>query len=296
MMSRPLAMLLASCLTPLLLVALFWSYARVVEPRWVEETHWELRAEHWKGRPLRLAVLADLHARPGDGAYLDRLVARTLAAQPDVVLLLGDYVNNPAKGESMEPEQLSRHLSPLMQVPCFAVLGNHDRQYGVKAMRRMLEDMGACVLEGKVHALPIGGDVLHLGGICHLEYYSWPQKLEDPLPGDEETFIMLMHCPPGYRPVTMGHTATLCGHRHGGQLCLPGGISFMRIDRRLPQEILRGVGEKNGKLYYVSRGLGMSRLRLRFCSRPELLFVELVPGQEGGEAKQEESREKHPIR
>ncbi len=280
-MSRTLAVLLASCLFPFFILPGVLLYAYCLEPRWIEETHWELRAENWRGRPLRLAVLADLHARPEDGDYLDDIVRRTLAARPDVILLLGDYVNNPLMSESMDVETLGRHLSPLMQVPCFAVLGNHDEDFGAGRVRNMLRSIGVHLLEGSIQALPIGGDTLHLGGIRHVDYYELPQKLRQPLPDASETFILISHAPPGKEPMQMGHTATLCAHRHGGQICLPGGIPLTRINRYIPRVAVQGEERVEGKRLYITRGLGMSQLCLRLFSRPELLFVELLPGGQG---------------
>ncbi len=279
--SRPLLAFSAAVLSSLLLLVGVLVYGRCVEPRWVEETHWPLHAPHWQGAPLRLAVLADFHARSGDGEYLDTLVRQTLAAKPDVVLLLGDYVNEPRLGDSMDVATLGRHLSPLSQLPCYAVLGNHDVDYGVKAVRSMLEGFGARVIEGEVQALEVGGDTLYLAGMRCLCSFDTPgHKLV--LPQDKPvTCLMLSHSPVGGYFAPKGVTATLAGHTHGGQVCLPGGIPLVRPDRRVRWDEMVGELSLKGKPVYVSRGLGTSMVPVRLFCRPELLLVELS-GKERG--------------
>ncbi len=273
--TRSLLALAASFLSSLLLLLGILLYARYVEPRRVEESHWVLKAEHWQGRPLRLVVLSDLHARSGDGAFLDALVQQTLAARPDAVFLLGDLINDPALGDFMEAETLGRHLAALSPVPCFAVLGNHDYDYGAPRIRAMLQSIGAQVMEGRVHALEVGGDTLYITGMRCLCQFRTPGKLEE-LPRQRPvTSLLLTHSPVGARYAPEGTTATLAGHTHGGQVCLPGGIPLLRPDSRVRWEEMKGELMTQGRPVYVSRGLGMSQLPLRLFCRPELVVVEL---------------------
>ncbi len=276
MFIRPLTALIATCISSMLLLVGGALYARYLEPRWVEETRWEITSEQWQGRPLRLAVLTDLHARASDGEYLDELVRRTLAARPDAVLLLGDYINEPRLGDSMDAETLAGHLSPLAQVPCFAVLGNHDYDYGAETMRSMLQRIGAEVLEGRVQALETGGGTLYLSGIRCLCTFDTPGQLAaKPEGAADGPLLMLSHSPAGAYYAPEEATAVVCGHTHGGQVCLPGGIPILRPDARVAWGDMAGAIEVKGKPVYVCRGLGTSMLPLRFCCRPELVVVEL---------------------
>ncbi len=275
-MYRPLLALLLTCLSTLILLAGLTLYGRFVEPHWVEESHWELNCPHWKGRPLRLAVVADLHAKADEGAYLDELVLRVLAAKPDAVLLLGDYMNEKRLGNSMEPGTLGRHLSPLAQLPCFAVFGNHDYQYGLNTLRDMLQGFGAEVIDGKTQAFEVGGDTLYLSGMRCQCAFDTPGSISDqPAAGAKATWLLLCHSPSGAHYAPQGVTATLAAHTHGGQVCLPGGMPILRPDRRVGWEEMQGSFETLGKPVYVTRGLGTSMMPVRLFCRPELLFVEM---------------------
>ncbi len=251
------------------------SYGYFIESHWVEETHRELRAEHWRGRPLRLAVIADLHARRGDGDYIDLIVRRTIEARPDVVLMLGDYINRPEYGNSMDLETLRRHLAPLMQLPCYAIIGNHDYIHGEEAVCAMLQSFGVRVMEGKVHGLDIGGDTLYIGGVRSLYEYDMPGEVAELPEKEDVTHIILTHSPTGAKGALPETTAVLAAHTHGGQICLPGGIPLIGMLRHIPWREMQGIIREVSCPIFVTRGLGMSKMPLRLFCRPELLFVEL---------------------
>ena len=270
-----LALLLTLLAFPLSLAGLVL-YARYIEPYWVEEVTWDLPCARWKGRPLKLAVLADLHAKPGDGAYLDGIVQRTLDSKPDAVLMLGEFLGGHSAEQAMELTELAEHLRPLAALPCFAVCGNHDYYHGVGKVRAMLKGLGIQSLESKRAALEVGGDTLYLGGVRCLCTFSSPA----PVPGlpeedKEAAFILLSHSPVGGRYAKPGTTATLAGHSHGGQVCLPGGIPIIRPDERMRWSEVKGAFTEQGRPVYVTRGLGSSILPFRLFCRPELTFVTL---------------------
>ncbi len=275
LVSRSLFALALALLSTLLLGVGALLYARYIEPRWVEESHYSLQAPHWKGRPLRFVVLSDFHAKLGDEAYLDSIVARTLAAKPDFVLLLGDYLQESRFGNAMPPAALEHHLTPLAQLPCFAVLGNHDYDEHTAAIRAALQSFGAQLLDGKVQALELGGDTLHLSGMRCLCRFDTPGQPEE-LPQDTPvTSLLLTHSPSGAWFAPEGTTATFAGHTHGGQVCLPGGIPILRPDKRVRWEEMKGEMSIKGKPVYVTRGLGTSVMPLRFWCRPEMVVVEM---------------------
>ncbi len=270
-----LALLLTLLAFPLFLVALV-CYARYIEPYWVEEVAWDLPCAAWKGRPVKLAVVADLHAKPGDGDFIDSVVQRILDAKPDAVLMLGDFMSGHNAEQSMDLSELAEHLRPLAGLPCFAVCGNHDYYHGIAGVRAMLQSLGVPSLEGKRAALEVGGDTLYLGGVRCLCHFYRPGTVPA-LPEDDKdaALLLLSHSPAGARYAKPGTTATLAGHTHGGQVCLPGGIPFIRPDNRVRWEEVAGAYEEQGRPVYVTRGLGSSILPFRLFCRPELTFVML---------------------
>jgi predicted MPP superfamily phosphohydrolase len=80
----------------------------------------------------------------------------------------------------------------------------------------------------------------------------------------------LSHTPEVYRQAAhAGYDAFLCGHTHGGQICLPGGIP-LTLDARCPRRLGRGAWRHQSMQGYTSAGAGTSIVNLRFNCPPEI--------------------------
>jgi uncharacterized protein len=62
------------------------------------------------------------------------------------------------------------------------------------------------------------------------------------------------------------------GHTHGGQVGIPG-IRRPVID--VPERYASGPAEEEGRHLFVSRGVGTSRLPIRFLAPPEVPLLDL---------------------
>jgi predicted MPP superfamily phosphohydrolase len=73
----------------------------------------------------------------------------------------------------------------------------------------------------------------------------------------------------------------LAGHVHGGQVALPYYGALLTLSK-FGKRFERGLyPDADGFPMYVSRGIGMEggrAPRVRFCARPEVALIELVPG------------------
>ena len=103
-----------------------------------------------------------------------------------------------------------------------------------------------------------------------------PQPLYPKVAG-EAMRIVLTHSPvrlESLRP--FGPEVVLCGHTHGGQICLPffGSLTtHSDADRRKSA----GLVELGGCRVYISSGMGEGRaLPIRILSRPELTEIVIV--------------------
>jgi uncharacterized protein len=102
---------------------------------------------------MRLAAVADLHARAGDE---DRIAAllRGLRDEADVLALAGDLTDH---GRSEEMESLVRGVHDV-EIPVVAVLGNHDHEGGhEKDLFRMLGSAGIHILDRRRPTVAIDG-------------------------------------------------------------------------------------------------------------------------------------------
>lgn len=158
---------------------------------------------------------------------------------------------------------------------CFATLGNHD----TLRMIEPLEAMGIRVLGNESVRISRGGSEIHITGIDDVEaYYSeWSGKalVESP----EGFKIALAHSP------SMAEEAAgaefdlyLCGHTHGGQIALPGGIPIATRMRGGHRRRASGLWRVGAMLGITSNGCGTSILPVRFNAAPEVVLLTLRVG------------------
>ena len=150
-------------------------------------------------RPVRLLYASDLHLT-GTDFVSERVAAAVAEERPDAVLLGGDLVEGAAGRDCLERmiKELVRHA------PVLAVEGNHDRFWGVSAVR-------AAVRAGGGHWL-LDEPVL-LGGLRLVARTH--------APADEAPTCLVGHDPADL-PAAASHGVrlVLAGHLHGGQLVL----------------------------------------------------------------------------
>src|SRR5690348_15212925 len=134
-------------------VAAAAAWATVVEPRRLRVRRVEVEVEGWPAAldDLKIALVADLHAgAPYVGEErVEQVVAAVNRARPDMVALLGDYVDpNVTFGGEVAPEAVARRLGELeAPLGSFAVLGNHDWKNDGDRVRHALREQLIDVLE-----------------------------------------------------------------------------------------------------------------------------------------------------
>jgi predicted MPP superfamily phosphohydrolase len=215
---------------------------------------------------LRLLHLSDLHVE-NNLALVDVLLERLPGIPADLCLLTGDY-----RAETEGPWDLAMHelarLRRALPAPAFAVLGNHD----CLEMLPHFEAMDLPVLLNEGRTLEIRGAPLHVAGVDDPHYYQshdLDRALADRPHG--APCVLLSHATVLHREAeAAGVDLMLSGHTHGGQFCLPGGISLLN-NTRSPRRLLRGAWRHGRLAGYTSRGVGCTGLPLRFHCPPEIV-------------------------
>lgn len=111
-------------------------------------------------RPIRLALVADLHCRPETQQQLREGLAPA-NDEADVLLLGGDLCN---MGRAEEGRALQEVLRPI-RIPMVAVLGDHDYHSGlVGNLVAMLTDVGVHLLQGSAHVARVNGETVGIVG------------------------------------------------------------------------------------------------------------------------------------
>jgi hypothetical protein len=230
-------------------------------------------------RPLRVAFLSDLHSgsHRGDVERLRDIILEAGAFAPDVALFGGDYVNMQVFGGGRIPPATIADLLGLVQAPHgrFAVLGNHDYDYGSGEVARALRARGIDVIDHDRRTLTIAGHAIDIIGLPDARNITDAgRKLLSDVSSSRPT-IILAHDPAWFATVPRGPHLTVSGHTHGGQIALPG-VGAIVNSSAAPLRWSRGHIIEDGRHLYVSAGLGTSGIPLRIGVPPEYAVIDIT--------------------
>jgi len=216
--------------------------------------------------------LSDLHL---DG--MPELVDLTLDALGDrsfdLCVLTGDYrteLHGPIGPTMRSLERLVDGVRTRHGV--LGILGNHDDCHMVAPM----EAMGIRMLVNESVSIERGGARITVIGTDDVHYYYTDQALHAlERAGDAAFSIGLVHSPELYDVAAgFGVDLYLCGHTHGGQVCLPGGIPIITHLNR-GRRYFRGVWQVGAMRGVTHCGTGTSGIPIRFNTRGEILVHHL---------------------
>jgi uncharacterized protein len=229
-------------------------------------------------RPLRIAFLSDLHSgsHTDDATRLAGIVAEAARHAPDLALYGGDFVNlMPFGGGRVPPTAIATVLAALKApLGCFAVLGNHDRNYGAAEVTEALQANGIAVLLDSMREVFFEGVRIGVAGIHDSRRDRASARALLAGLGRERPTIVLAHDPWWFSHIPDGPHLMLAGHTHGGQICLPG-IGALRNASWAPLAWSYGLVEAGERRMYVTSGLGCSNLPLRIGVPPEFVLLDI---------------------
>jgi uncharacterized protein len=232
-------------------------------------------------RPLRIAFLSDFHTgcHADDLARLRSIIAEAASHRPDLALYGGDFVNMMAFGGGRVPPRVIAAILATLEAPLgrFAVLGNHDYDYGADEIADALRANGIAVLEDERCSLNVGGAAIDLVGIPDARVHRGRAAALLNEAAGRGPSIVLAHDPYWFAHLPGGPHLMLAGHTHGGQICLPGVGPLINMSKA-PLAWTHGLVIADGRHMYVTSGLGMSGLPLRLGIAPEWVLVDVMAG------------------
>lgn len=217
-----------------------------------------------------LLHLSDLHLDMS-ADFVHALIERVRAVDYDLCVLTGDYRYR-TRGPYQPALDGLAQLRPHLKGKVYAVLGNHDTIRMVPGM----EDLGIRVLLNESVRIERHGAAIHLAGIDDAHYYRVDNlhKAAHDIP-HEDISILLSHTPEPYRNAAHADfRVMLCGHTHGGQICLPGGFPLI-TDCDCPRAFARGPWRYHELVGYTSVGAGSSIVDVRLNCPPEITLHRL---------------------
>ncbi len=216
--------------------------------------------------------LTDLHI-DGLAALTDKLSESLRHVEVDLCVLTGDYRFGVSGPCDTVYANMARLLSGVKaRYGIVGVLGNHDAAEMVPEFARM----GVRILMNEALEVQHDSQNLWLLGLDDPHHYGCddlPGALRD-VPQDAFT-ILLVHTPELIEEAQQsGVNLYLCGHTHGGQVCLPF-IKPLITHTRCPRKYTRGVWHYKSLQGFTNSGAGCSGVTVRFHCPPEIGLIAL---------------------
>lgn len=270
-----------------------WGF--LIEPNLLFVNNYDIKIKNWNPalNNFRIVVIGDIHGGSNfiDEAKIRKVVELANEQQPDMIVLLGDYVSERMfnrKKLNMSIETVAENLKGL-QAPLgvYAVLGNHDGYFNIPKIRQALEVDGYQVLENEAVSIEKNGQKLRIVGLPDLLSTNTPKNGIpnakaglDMLNDKTGNVIVLAHNPDDIANVTMGSQISpdlalfLAAHTHGGQVRIPF-IGALIVPTQMGRKYSFGHFYRNGVDVFITTGIGTSILPVRFNDPPEIAVLNI---------------------
>lgn len=187
--------------------------------------------------------------------------------KPDFIFLTGDFMIRRNSTSLLEP-----YLKVIQQsaIPTYAVLGNNDY---------LLRPVAICTDFLKEYNIPVLrnewielDDFVLIGIDDYCTHHHHINQSFKGVPKDKPSIVMT-HDPNIIPDIDQHFELLLSGHLHGKQFNLPFLFYLTNKGPLAKQGIFKGLHVDNGRYFYISKGLGQSRLNLRFGVRSEVSVI-----------------------
>jgi len=218
----------------------------------------------------RILFISDLHI-DGMPELLPIIANQIRNLTYDICILGGDYRYYHRGSVDIVLQYMSKLIAILREKsPVYGILGNHDEY----AIAEKMCELGVRMLLNE--AVQLFESSLYLIGLDDCHYYG-----ADDLKGAMSQLpsscckILVCHSPELFKEAAAAQIELyIAGHTHGGQICLPGGISIVS-NAKTPYSLKKGRWEWQQMRGYTSKGVGCSMLPVRFYCPPEITLITL---------------------
>ncbi|MEI5889981.1 metallophosphoesterase [Bacillus cereus] len=257
-------------------------YATEIERKLITVTWNEVKSSNLpkEFNNKKIVQFSDVHLGPEFSLkQLDSLVEKMNELHPDIVVFTGDLIDK--FGTYNEEREEAKKILKEIHAPLgkYAVFGNHDRGGGGSLFyKKYMEEAGFSVLVNEVQKIKAdNGNYITISGLD--DFLLGKPQIDPTLKNlKQQDFNMLLVHEPDVVDKVARYPVDfqMSGHSHGGQVQIP--FVGPLITTKLAESYVEGMYELEGKnkpLYlYVNRGIGTTRMPVRFWSVPEIsVFV-----------------------
>ncbi len=220
----------------------------------------------------RILLLTDLHLDGLEG-LIDKVIQLLESQKIDLCLIGGD-IRYKTYGEiSVCVKRMKKLIQSLEVYDGFlGVLGNHD----CLEMIPDFEETGVIMLVNDNWSIEREDSSIWIMGVDDPHYYRLDDAREAARDVPAADFsIFLAHSPEAFKgAMDVGADLYLCGHTHGGQICIFEGSPIL-TNSRAPRFTAVGEWAFQSMKGYTSRGVGPSSIPIRFNCPGEVSVITL---------------------
>ncbi len=257
-------------------------YAVAIEPNRLIINEQTITVKHWDKElnGFKIVAISDIHGGSNfiDEAKLQEIVKTVNAQNPDIIVLLGDYVSQSegkkSKALKMSVETMTENLRGFKaNFGVYGIIGNHDWWYDEAKVRTEFEKIGVKILENTSSDIEVKGKTVRIIGIEDF----WKKRVinqdsVNSLIGDKQNVIGITHNPDAFEFTSDKISLLLAGHTHGGQVWLPIIQAPLPVAKR---KYTVGHIFEDGRHLFVTKGIGTSGPPIRFCATPEIAVLNI---------------------
>jgi predicted MPP superfamily phosphohydrolase len=223
---------------------------------------------------FRVLHLSDLHIDSLPG-FVTVVTKKLRGLGFDICLMTGDYRRD-ISGSISQILKPMKILSRYIQAPfgTFAVLGNHDTYLMAQHERESGIDL---LINESVEITREGQKILITGADDPFSFYTEPAMLCFETRGYDFKIAMVHTSELAYKAEQNKYDLYLCGHTHGGQICLKEGMPLISHQYE-GKQFNSGIWKLGRMTGYTSRGVGVSGIPVRFNSPAEITVITLKAG------------------
>ncbi len=264
----------------ILFLASVAAYSYYIEPNRLIVNEQDLKILNWSAKlnNFKVVAISDVHGGSNfiTEEKLRKIVELANAQNPDLIVLLGDYVSQVGRKDSdlkMPIETITKNLQGFKaKYGVYAVVGNHDWWFDEKKVQNEFERIGVSVLENEVSPIQVDDETIYLWGIeDYWKNRRVPTQVFEQIP-NKQNIIAITHNPDSLLKAPNEISLMIAGHTHGGQVKFPfyGAMAFVNDPR-----FMEGFVEVDGKNVFVTTGVGLSGPQIRFRVTPEVAVLNL---------------------
>ena len=266
----------------IVILAVLIAYAHFVEPFRLVIKEQTLSVKHWSRElnGFRVVAVSDIHggSRPVTEERLQYLTEQVNAQNPDIIVLLGDFVSQTGGRSSalkMPIETIAQNIRGMKaKYGVYVAIGNHDWWYDEQKVRAEFEKVGFTVLENETASFEVNGQTMTILGIedfwkrRKVEVNEILAKIEP-----QKNIIGITHNPDSFDQTPASVALLLAGHTHGGQVLIPFYGAPLTVSQR--KYYTHPYYVENGRSLFVTSGFGTTGPPFRFLVPPEIAVLDI---------------------